>query len=117
MIKASNLGEKLGLNNLYIYNDYLNPSYSFKNRPVAVAITKAVEFGFDIIACASTGNLAASVAAYAAMAGLKSYVFVPQNTERGKLIGAAVYNPIIINVEGNYDDVNILCSKLSKQYN
>ncbi len=117
LVKASNLGEKLGLNNIYIKNDCLNPTYSFKDRPVAVAVTKAVEFGFDTIACASTGNLAASVAAHAAKAGLKSFVFVPQNTERGKLIGAAVYNPILVNVEGNYDDVNILCSKLSKQYN
>jgi threonine synthase len=109
--------KKLGLNELYIKNDCLNPTYSFKDRPVAVAVTKALEFGFDTIACASTGNLAASVAAHSAKAGLKSYVFVPDNSERGKLVGAAVYKPVLIKVEGTYDDVNILCSKLAKRYN
>ena len=117
LVRADNLGHKLGLDHLYIKNDCLNPTYSFKDRPVSVAVTKALEYGFDTIACASTGNLAASVAAHAAKANLKAYVFVPANLESGKLIGAAIYNPILVKVEGSYDDVNRLCSRLSKKYN
>jgi len=117
LVRADNLGHKLGLEHLYIKNDCLNPTYSFKDRPVSVAVTKALEYGFDTIACASTGNLAASVAAHAAKANLKAYVFVPANLESGKLIGAAIYNPILVKVEGSYDDVNRLCSRLSKKYN
>lgn len=117
LVRADNLGQKLGLNHLYIKNDCLNPTYSFKDRPVSVAVTKALEYGFDTIACASTGNLAASVAAHAAKANLKAYVFVPSNLESGKLIGAAIYNPVLVKVEGSYDDVNRLCSRLTKRYN
>ncbi len=117
LVKADNLGRKLGLDHLYIKNDCLNPTYSFKDRPVSVAVTKALEYGFDTIACASTGNLAASVAAHSAKANLKAYVFVPSNLESGKLIGIAIYNPVLIKVEGSYDDVNRLCSKLTKRYN
>lgn len=117
LVKADNLGHKLGLDHLYIKNDCLNPTYSFKDRPVSVAVTKALEYGFDTIACASTGNLAASVAAHAAKANLKAYVFVPSNLESGKLVGAAIYNPILVKVDGSYDDVNRLCSKLTKRYN
>ncbi len=117
LIRADNLGRRLGLEHLYIKNDCLNPTYSFKDRPVSVAVTKALEFGFDTIACASTGNLAASVAAHAAKANLKAYVFVPANLESGKLIGAAIYNPVLIKVEGGYDDVSQLCSRLTKRYN
>jgi len=117
LVRADNLGHKLGLEHLYIKNDCLNPTYSFKDRPVSVAVTKALEYGFDTIACASTGNLAASVAAHAAKANLKAYVFVPANLESGKLIGAAIYDPILVKVEGSYDDVNRLCSRLSKKYN
>ncbi len=117
LVKADNLGQQLGLNRLYIKNDCLNPTYSFKDRPVSVAVTKAREFGFDAIACASTGNLAASVAAHAAKAGMKSYVFIPSSVERGKLVGAAIYNPNLMTVEGSYDDVNRLCAALAQRYN
>ncbi len=116
LIKASNLGKKLGLDNLYIKNDGLNPSFSFKDRVVSVAVTKAVEFGFDAVSCASTGNLAASVAAHAAKANLKAYVFVPADVESGKLVGAAIYNPVLLTVDGTYDDVNHLCRQLLGRY-
>ena len=116
LVKADNLGSELGLDRLYIKNDGLNPTYSFKDRPVSVAVTKAREFGFDTIACASTGNLAASVAAHAAKANMKAYVFVPAGVEPGKLIGAAIYNPVLVKVEGSYDDVNRLCVKLAQRY-
>lgn len=117
LTKADRLGQELGLDELYIKNDSLNPTYSFKDRVVSVAITKAREFGFDTVACASTGNLAASVAAHAAKANMKSYVFVPSNIERTKLIGTAIYHPVLITVDGSYDDVNRLCSKLLGKYN
>ena len=117
LIKADNLGSELGLDHLYIKNDCLNPTYSFKDRPVSVAVTKAREFGFDTIACASTGNLAASVAAHAAKAGMKAYVFVPADVESGKLVGAAIYNPVLVKVEGSYDDVNRLCAEVVQKYN
>jgi len=117
LVKADNLGRELGLNRLYIKNDCLNPTYSFKDRVVSVAVTKAREFGFDTIACASTGNLAASVAAHAAKANMKAYVFVPSEVEPGKLIGAAIYNPVLVTVKGSYDDVNRLCARLVEQYN
>ncbi len=117
LVKADNLGRELGLDQLYVKNDSLNPTYSFKDRVVSVAITKAEEFGFDTVACASTGNLAASVAAHAAKAGMKAYVFVPADVERGKLVGTAIYNPVLITVEGSYDDVNRLCARLVERYN
>ncbi len=117
LVKADNLGGELGLDRLYIKNDCLNPTYSFKDRVVSVAITKAREFGFDTVACASTGNLAASVAAHAAKANMKAYVFVPSNVEPGKLVGTAIYNPVLIKVDGSYDDVNRLCAKVSQRYN
>ena len=117
LIKADNLGQELGLEKLYIKNDCLNPTYSFKDRPVSVAVTKAREIGFDTVACASTGNLAASVAAHAAKANIKSYVFVPSDVEPGKLTGIAVYNPVLVTVKGSYDDVNRLCSQLAQRYN
>ena len=117
LVKADRLGQELGLDKLYIKNDCLNPTYSFKDRPVSVAITKAREFGFDTVACASTGNLAASVAAHAAKADMKAYVFVPSNVEPGKLVGAAIYNPVLMKVEGSYDDVNRLCAGLVQRYN
>jgi len=117
LIKADRLGRELGLDELYIKNDCLNPTFSFKDRPVSVAVTKAREFGFDTIACASTGNLAASVAAHAAKANMKAYVFVPANVEPGKLVGAAIYNPVLVTVDGSYDDVNRLCSQLLERYN
>lgn len=116
LLKATNLAEELGLDNLYIKNDGVNPTYSFKDRAVSVGVTKAKEFGFDSVACASTGNLAASVAALAAKARLKAYVFVPSNTEPGKLVGAAIYGPTLIVVNGSYDDVNRLCATLAQKY-
>ena len=116
LLKADNLGRQLGLDELYIKNDCLNPTYSFKDRPVSVAVTKAREFGFDVIACASTGNLAASVAAHAAKANMKSFVFVPSDMEVGKLVGASVYGPVLISVQGSYDDVNRLCAEAVKRY-
>ena len=113
LIKAGNLGRRLGLNNLYIKNDSVNPSFSFKDRVVSVAATKAVEFGFDTLACASTGNLACSVAAHAARAGVRAVVFIPADLERGKVVGAAVYGPTLVAVDGTYDQVNRLCSELA----
>jgi len=117
LLKADNLGRELGLDEFYIKNDCLNPTYSFKDRAVAVAVTKAREFGFDTVACASTGNLAASVAAHAAKANMKAYVFVPANVEPGKLVGVAIYKPNLVTVDGSYDDVNRLCAELAQRYN
>ena len=117
LLKAGNLGRELGLDELYIKNDCLNPTYSFKDRAVSVAITKAREFGFDTVACASTGNLAASVAAHAAKANMKAYVFVPANVEPGKLVGVAIYKPTLVTVDGSYDDVNRLCAAVAQRYN
>jgi len=117
LVKADNLGCKLGLDELYIKNDCLNPTYSFKDRPVSVAVTKAQEFGFDTVACASTGNLAASVAAHAIKANMKAYVFVPSSVESGKLVGIAIHNPTLVTVNGSYDDVNRLCARLVERYN
>ena len=116
LIRCHNLGKVLGLENLYIKNDSVNPSFSFKDRVVTVAATKALEFGFDTLACASTGNLACSVAAHAARAGMKSYVFIPADLEQGKVIGAAIYNPTIVAVDGSYDEVNRLCSEVADNY-
>jgi threonine synthase len=116
LLKARNLGERLGLKNLYIKNDSVNPSFSFKDRVVSVAATKAREFGFETIACASTGNLACSVAAHAARSGMRSVVFIPSDLERGKVIGAAVYGPTMVAVEGTYDEVNRLCSEVGDNY-
>ena len=116
LLKAPNLGKRLGLNNLYIKNDSVNPSFSFKDRVVSVAATKAVEFGFETLACASTGNLACSVAAHGARAGVRSIVFIPSDLERGKIIGAAVYAPTLVAVDGTYDEVNRLCSELADNY-
>lgn len=116
LVKADNLGKELGLDELYVKNDCVNPTYSFKDRPVSVAVSKAQEFGFQAVACASTGNLAASVAGHAAKANMKAYVFVPSDTEPGKLVGAAIYDPVLVVVKGSYDDVNRLCATLSQKY-
>jgi len=114
--RAYNLGEKLGLRELYVKNDAVNPSHSFKDRPVAVALAKAVELGFDTIACASTGNLAGAVAAAGARAGLKTYVFVPSNIEPGKITAAAIYGAQIVPIDGTYDEVNRLASQVADEY-
>ena len=117
MVRSRNLAKRLGLDELYLKNDTVNhPTLSFKDRVVAVALTKAREFGFDTVACASTGNLANSVAAHAAEAGLKCYVFIPGDLEAGKVVGSLIYNPNLIAVNGNYDDVNRLCSEIAGEY-
>ena len=116
LIKSKNLGKLLGLENLYIKNDSVNPSFSFKDRVVSVAATKALEFGFDTLACASTGNLACAVAAHAARAGMRAVVFIPADLEHGKVIGAAIYAPIVVSVKGSYDEVNRLCSEVADSY-
>ncbi len=116
LIRAERLGAELGMKNLYIKNDCANPTHSFKDRVVAVASTRALELGFDTLACASTGNLANAVAAYGARAGMKRYVFIPSDLEKGKVIGALVYDPVLIGVKGNYDDVNRLCSEIAGKY-
>ncbi len=112
--KADKLGKVLGLNNLYIKDDSVNhPTLSFKDRVVSVALSKAKEFGFDTGACASTGNLANSVAAHCAQSDLNCYVFIPSNLESQKIIGSLVFDPIVVAVNGNYDDVNRLCSEIA----
>lgn len=116
LLPAPRLGKALGLRHLYIKNDCVNPTWSFKDRVVSVAATKAREFGFDTLACASTGNLANSVAAHAARAGLWALVFIPADLEMGKVVGSAIYGPTLVAVEGSYDDVNRLCSELAERY-
>ena len=114
LVHAKNLGKALGVNKLYIKNDSVNhPTFSFKDRVVAVAVSKAIEFGFDTVSCASTGNLANSVAAHAAEAGLKSCIFIPDGLEAGKILGTLVYGTQLIAVKGSYDDVNRLCSEIA----
>ena len=116
LFRAANLGEELGLPHLYIKNDCVNPTWSFKDRVVAVASTKAREFGFTTLACASTGNLANSVSAHAAKAGMDAIVFVPSDLESAKLVGSAVYGATLVAVDGSYDEVNRLCSELADKY-
>jgi threonine synthase len=117
MVRARNLARALGLEALYLKNDTVNhPTLSFKDRVVAVALTRAKELGFDTVACASTGNLANSVSAHAAQAGLKCYVFIPSDLEAAKILGNLIYKPRVIAVEGNYDDVNRLCSEIASEY-
>ena len=117
LVRAENLGKALGLRNLWLKNDTVNPTYSFKDRPVSIASTRARELGFDVIACASTGNLAGSVAAHAAKAGLKACIFIPSDLEPAKILGASIYEPTLIAVDGNYDDVNRLSSEIGDVYN
>ncbi len=113
LVKADRLAKKLGIKNLYVKNDTANPTWSFKDRVVSVALSRAVEFGFDTAACASTGNLANSVAAHAAHAGLKCFVFIPADLEAGKVMNSLVYGPNVVKVRGNYDEVNRLCSEIA----
>ncbi|MDX6614950.1 MAG: threonine synthase [Solirubrobacterales bacterium] len=114
LIRADRLADKLGLGEVWIKNDAANPTHSFKDRVVAVAVAKAKELGFDTVACASTGNLANAVAAHSAAAGLDSYVFVPADLEEQKLIATGIYGTNLVGVKGNYDDVNRLCTELSQ---
>ncbi len=117
LIKAARLGEVLGIKELYIKDDTVaHPTLSFKDRVVSVALTKAREFGFDTVACASTGNLAHSVSAQGAMAGFRRFVFIPASLEPSKIIASLVYEPNVVAVDGNYDDVNRLCSEIANKY-
>jgi threonine synthase len=114
LVRADRLADRLGLGEVWIKNDAANPTHSFKDRVVAVAIAKAKELGFETVACASTGNLANAVAAHAAAAGLDSYVFVPADLEEQKLLATGVYGTKLVGVRGTYDDVNRLCTELSQ---
>ncbi|MEC4673752.1 MAG: threonine synthase [Nitrospirota bacterium] len=114
LVRAKNLGAHLGIDELYIKNDCVNhPTLSFKDRVVAVALTRARELGYETAACASTGNLANSVAAHAAQAGMQCYVFIPGDLEAAKVLGNLIYRPKVIEIEGTYDDVNRLCSEIA----
>ena len=112
LVKAERLGAELGLRNLWLKNDSMNPTNSFKDRVVSVAISWARANGFETIACASTGNLANAVAAYAARAGLECFVFIPVDLEPAKVVSISVFDPNVVAVRGNYDEVNRLCSQL-----
>ncbi len=117
LVRAHNLGEALGVKELYIKNDAVNfPTLSFKDRVVSVAISRAREMGFDVIACASTGNLANSVAANSAACGLNSYVFIPYDLEQTKITGTLVYGTNLVGIKGTYDEVNRLCSEIGGKY-
>jgi threonine synthase len=117
LVKADRLAARLGVKELYVKDDSVNhPTCSYKDRVVSVAATRAVELGFNTFACASTGNLAGSVASHAARLGLECSVFIPDDLELGKVAGASVYRPRIIAVRGNYDDVNRLCTQVADQY-
>jgi threonine synthase len=116
LVRADRLAAELGLGELWIKNDTLNPTGSFKDRVVSVALTKARELGFKVAACASTGNLANSVAAHAARAGMESIVFIPSDLEQAKIITTAVYGGTLVAVEGSYDDVNRLCAELTSEH-
>ncbi len=116
LIRSERLAERLGVGEVWVKNDAANPTHSFKDRVVNVAIAKAKELGFETVACASTGNLANAVAAHAAAAGLDSYVFVPADLEEQKILATGVYGTRLVAVKGNYDDVNRLCTELSGEH-
>ena len=113
LIRADRLAERLGLGEVWVKNDAANPTHSFKDRVVSVAAARARELGFEVLACASTGNLANSVAAHGAALGMESYVFIPSNLEEQKVLATGVYGTNLVKVKGNYDDVNRLCTELS----
>ncbi|MFN8584055.1 MAG: threonine synthase [Dehalococcoidia bacterium] len=113
LIRADRLAKRLGLDTLWIKNDTVNPTWSFKDRVVSIAIARARQFGFEAMACASTGNLANSVSAHAAAAGMPAYVFIPHDLEEGKVVGSAIYDPTLVMVDGSYDDVNRLCTEVA----
>jgi threonine synthase len=115
LIRADRLAKKLGVGEVWIKNDAANPTHSFKDRVVTVAVAKALELGYQVVACASTGNLANAVAAHAAAAGLESYVFIPSDLEEQKVLATGVYGTRLVAVHGNYDDVNRLCTELSAE--
>jgi threonine synthase len=117
LVRCTRLAEHLGIADLFIKDDSVNhPTLSYKDRVVSVAATRALELGFDVLACASTGNLANSVAAHAARLGVDCYVFIPDNLEAGKILGSAIFRPTILGIAGTYDDVNRLCSQVADRF-
>jgi threonine synthase len=117
LIKADRLAKALGIRELWIKNDAVNyPTLSFKDRVVSVALSRARELGFTTVACASTGNLANSVAANAAAAGLKAYVFIPADLEQGKIVNSLIYGANVVGIKGHYDEVNRLCAEIAGKY-
>src|SRR5438876_4416917 len=117
LVKADRLAKRLGIRELWIKNDTVNyPSLSFKDRVVSVALSRAKELGFTTVACASTGNLANSVAANAASAGLRAYVFIPSDLEQGKIMNSLIYGANVIGIKGHYDEVNRLCAEIAGKF-
>tara|TARA_B100001123_G_scaffold441920_1_gene584245 strand:- start:14614 stop:15840 length:1227 start_codon:yes stop_codon:yes gene_type:complete len=117
LVRANRLAEELGMEELYLKDDSVNhPSLSYKDRVVSVAASRAIELGVKVFGCASTGNLGNSVAAHAARLGLECYVFIPQDLEPGKIVGSAVCGPHVVGIDGNYDDVNRLCTQVGDRY-
>src|SRR5437667_784783 len=117
LIKAERLAKVLGIRELWVKNDTVNyPSLSFKDRVVSVALSRARALGFDTVACASTGNLANSVAANAASAGLKAFVFIPSDLEQGKHLNSLIYGASVIGIKGHYDEVNRLCAEMAGKF-
>ena len=117
LVRAERLGRELGLRELYLKDDSANyPTFSYKDRVVAVAVTRAIEFGFSTVGCASTGNLAHAVAAHAAAAGLEAVIFIPHDLEAGKVVATLVFGPRLVKIRGNYDDVNRLCTEVADDY-
>jgi len=117
LFRAERLADILGMEELYIKDDSVShPTLSFKDRVVSIALTRAKELGFDTVACASTGNLANSVAALSARAGLKRYIFIPSDLEMGKVVASLIYHPTLVAVEGTYDEVNRLCAEIGAKY-
>jgi threonine synthase len=117
LVRCSRLAERLGIRELYVKDDSVNhPTLSYKDRVVSVAATRAAELGLEVLACASTGNLANSVAAHAARLGMECCVFIPDNLEAGKVLGSAIFGPTILAISGNYDDVNRLCTQVADRY-
>ena len=115
--KATRLGTELGCSDLWIKDDSCNyPTYSYKERVVSVAISKAIEFGFDTVGCASTGNLANSTAAHAAQVGIRCFVMIPHDLEQGKVLGSLIFGPTMVRIRGTYDEVNRLCTEIADKY-
>ncbi|MBN8246484.1 MAG: threonine synthase [Verrucomicrobia bacterium] len=117
LVRADRLAKRLGIRELWIKNDAVNyPTLSFKDRVVSVALSRSVELGFRTVACASTGNLANSVAANAAAAGLQCFVFIPHDLEQGKVLNSLIYGASVIGIRGHYDEVNRLCAEIAGKY-
>lgn len=118
LVRADRLAKRLGIRELWIKNDAVNhPTLSFKDRVVSVALSRAKELGFQVVACASTGNLANSVAANAASVGLQAYVFIPSNLEQGKIVNSLIYGANVVGIKGHYDEVNRLCAEIAGKFN